>query len=141
LGAGTRLLLAEVDAATREGLAEDVATEGWAVDALLDDARHLAAVRVDPALPLFIHVDPFDHPRNHWEAVRHLVTTARRPDHPAVVLAFGYDRAGPIDWPPEPPGLVALGHWQDPPYGLAAWATEDISGPAQARVRALGWAC
>lgn len=143
LGAPVRLLLAEAHPPTRDALRAALANEGLPVDALVHDALalHLPAPP-DPA-PLLVHVDPFDHPRGYWRVVEHLLGTWRRPDQDAVVLAFAYDKAGPVDWPAPPAtpagALEPLGRKDAVPYGLAAWATPGIAEDAAAIVRALGW--
>lgn len=142
LGSRARLALAEAHGPTRAALAAALAAEGAPLDTLVDDAAALPGATLgDPrALPLSIHVDPFDHPVHHWGTVERLLRAWRRPDQGAVVLAFAYDRAGPITWPGPPGGLVALGEWAIAPYGLAAWATPGLAGEARGRLGALGWA-
>ncbi len=140
LGAPTHLLLAEAHGPTRAALAASLAEEGLTVDALVDDAAALAALPPGPPAPLLVHVDPFDHPRGYWPVVARLLDAWRRPDQDAVVLAFAYDKRGPVDWPAPPPGLVALGRLDTPPYGLAAWASPGFAEDARGVLGALGWA-
>ncbi len=140
LGEPVRLLLAEAHAPTREALAAALAEEGLSVDALVDDAAALASLPTpaEPA-PLLVHVDPFDHPRGYWPVVERLLTTWRRRDQDAVVLAFAYDKAGSIAWPRPPADLVPLGRLDAPPYGLAAWGSPGIAEDARGRLGGLGW--
>lgn len=142
LGPRARLALAEAHGPTRAALAAALSAEEAPLDTLVDDAGALpAAPLADPRpLPLSIHVDPFDHPVHHWPTVERLLAAWRRPDQDAVVLAFAYDRAGPIRWPGPPRGLVALGEWAMAPYGLAAWGTPTLAEEARGRLGALGWA-
>lgn len=133
---GVRLALAEAHAPTREALARAVVAEDIPVDALVSDALALATLPPPPPLPLLVHVDPFDHPERYWPTVAHLLARWRRPDQDAVVLAFAYDKTGPIRWPAAPAGTVALGRHDDAPYGLAAWASP---GVAEAAREALCW--
>lgn len=139
LGAPVRLLLAEAHAPTRALLADALAAEALPVDALVDDAAALATVPPGPPAPLLVHVDPFDHPRGYWPIVARLLETWRAPAHDAAVLAFAYDKAGPVTWPDPPPGTVALGRLDAAPYGLAAWATPAFADDARDALRSLGW--
>lgn len=139
LGAPVRLVLAEAHAPTRAALADRLAAEGLAVDALVDDAHALATVPPGEPAPLLVHVDPFDHPRGYWPIVNRLLSGWRLPAHDALVLAFAYDKAGPIAWPDPPAGTVALGRLDAAPYGLAAWASPGIAGDAAEALGKLGW--
>jgi hypothetical protein len=131
LGDRARLLLAEADGPTRAALSDALVSEGRHVVALVDDAAALVDFgrSVAPAA-VFIHVDPFDHPRYHWPVVEALLDRWRSADTPCAVLAFAYDKAGPIVWPGAPAGLPLCGSLADPPYGLAVWSTLPIP---------LGW--
>lgn len=130
LGDRGRFLLAEAHAPTRAALAEALAAEGRLVEALVEDALALASVPPRPAAAVCIHVDPFDHPARYWPVVEHLLATWRAPDAPAAVLAFAYDKAGPIVWPDPPGGLPLRGTLADAPYGLAVWSNLPLT---------LGW--
>ena len=139
LGAPLSLLLAEAHAPTRALLQAALAEEGLPVDALVDDALALAALPQGAPAPLLVHVDPFDHPVAYWPVVAALLERWRLPAHDAVVLAFAYDKRGPVAWPPPPPGLSALGRLDRAPYGLAAWASPGIEADARSALAALGW--
>jgi len=139
LGAPVSLLLAEAHASTRALLQAALAEEGLPVDALVDDAHALAALPPGAPAPLLVHVDPFDHPVGYWPVVAALLSDWRLPTHDAIVLAFAYDKRGPVAWPAPPPGLAALGRLDLAPYGVAAWASPGIEGDARAALAALGW--
>lgn len=141
LGPRARLALAEAHGPTRAALAAALLAEGAPLDVLVEDAAALPGARLaDPRpLPLSIHVDPFDHPVHHWPTVERLLAGWRAPDQEAVVLAFAYDRAGPVAWPRPPGGLLPLGTWAAAPYGLAAWGSAGLAEAGRGRLAALGW--
>ncbi|MFZ5476461.1 MAG: hypothetical protein ACOZNI_06750 [Myxococcota bacterium] len=128
LGPAGRLVLAEADPETRAALAAQVAAEGLRLELLVEDALLLAS-RELPPMAMLVHVDPFDHPARYWPTVSHLLRW--RGDRDAIVVAFAYDRGGPIEWPGAPEGTVAIGARWDAPYGLAAWATRGIAEAAR----------
>lgn len=141
LGAPVRLLLAEAHGPTRAALAAALAEEALPVEALVPDASALAALASpDLPAPLLVHVDPFDHPLAHWDTVTRLLTAWRAPHHDAVVLAFAYDKTGPLRWPRPPADLAPVGHLDAAPYGLAAWTSPGFAADARAALTRLGWA-
>jgi hypothetical protein len=139
LGAPLRLLLAEAHAPTRDALAAALADEALPLDALVDDAHALLTLPPGDAAPLLVHVDPFDHPGGYWPIVARLLADWRHAGHDAAVLAFAYDKAGPVVWPAPPPGLVALGRRDAAPYGIAAWATPGLAEDVGPTLVAQGW--
>jgi hypothetical protein len=141
LGEPVRLLLAEAHGPTRDALAAALAAEAIGTDGVVAEAEALATLPAPttPA-PLLVHVDPFDHPLRYWPTVEHLLATWRHPDHDAVVFTFGYDRGGPLAWPPPPRDLVPVGRLDALPYGLAAWASPGLVAAARETLRPLGWA-
>jgi hypothetical protein len=132
LGPPVELLLAEAHAETRAALSAALAEERLRAT-VVDDAHHLPTPSA--AVPTLVHVDPFDHPAGYWPVVERVITSGD-----TVVLAFAYDKVGPISWPVAPGGLQPLGRLDAGRYGLAAWASSEIAGPARNVLAGLGWA-